>query len=82
MFLPHCIEGCPQHENTQQRGAYGPMTLLPHKTRVRHKKQAQCKRGVGRVQAHPESLGGVRGVQGGPGGLRGSRGGAGGVQGV
>ena len=28
---------CPQHESTQP----GPLTLLPHKTRVRHKKQAQ-----------------------------------------
>ena len=30
-------QGCPQHERTQP----GPLTLLPHKTRVRHKKQAQ-----------------------------------------
>ena len=27
-------QGCPQHESTQP----GPLTLLPHKTRVRHKK--------------------------------------------
>ena len=39
--LFQCIEGCPQDESTQQRGAYGPLTLLPHKTRARHKKQAQ-----------------------------------------
>ena len=30
-------QGCPQHESTQP----GPLTLLPRKTRVRHKKQAQ-----------------------------------------
>ena len=34
-----CIEGCPQHESTQQRGANGPLTLLPHKTQARHEKQ-------------------------------------------
>ena len=63
--------------------AYGPLTLLPHKTRVRHKKQAQVqniqqnefKRGPGRVQAHSESLGGVQAVQG-------VQAGAGGVQGI
>ena len=63
LSLPQCIEGCPQHESTQQRGAYGPLTLLPHKTRARHKKQAQVqniqqnkfKRGRGRIQAHASS---------------------------
>ena len=51
-------QGCPQHESTQP----GPLTLLPHKTRVRHKKQAQ-------VQTVSKTS--LRGVQGGPG--RGSR---------
>ena len=42
IYFPfQCIEGCPQHESTQQRRAYGPLTLLPHKSRARHKKQAQ-----------------------------------------
>ena len=71
MSLPQCNEGCPQHESTQPnvtKCAYGPLTLLPHKTRVRHKKQAQVqnsqqnefKRGRGRVQAHLESQAGSR----------------------
>ena len=42
-------QGCPQHESTQPRA----LTLLPHKTRVRHKKQAQ----VQTVSKRVESLG-------------------------
>ena len=33
-------QGCPQHESTQP----GPLTLLPHKTRVRHKKRHRSKK--------------------------------------
>ena len=64
MALPQCIEDV--------------HNMLPHKTRVRHKKQAQVLtvskmslRGVSR--AGPGGHGGSRGVQGGPGGSRGSR---------
>ena len=32
-------QGCPQHESTQP----GPLTLLPHKTRVRHKNRHRSK---------------------------------------
>ena len=60
MSLPQCIEGCPQHESMQQRGAYGPLTMLPHKTRARHKKQAQVQNGLlgggpGRSRGHPKT---------------------------
>ena len=33
-------QGCPQHESTQP----GPLTLLPHKTRVGHKKRHRSKK--------------------------------------
>ena len=38
-------QGCPQHESTQP----GPLTLLPHKTRVRHKNRHRSKRSAKRV---------------------------------
>ena len=66
---------CPflgQHESTQQRGAYGPLTLLPHKMRVRHKKTGTGPEHSAKLRTHPESLGG-QAVQGRPGGSRGSR---------
>ena len=62
-------QGCPQHESTQPR----PLTLLPHKMRVRRKKQAQVQTVSKTSLRGVESLGvgGVqrvqgRGVQGGP----------------
>ena len=55
-------QGCPQHESTQP----GPLTLLPHKTRVRHKKQAQVQTVSKTSVRGVESLGvgGVQRVQG------------------
>ena len=38
-------QGCPQHESTQP----GPLTLLPHKTRVRHKNRHRSKQSAKRV---------------------------------
>ena len=38
-------QGCPQHERTQP----GPLTLLPHKTRVRHKNRHRSKQSAKRV---------------------------------
>ena len=57
---------CPQHESTQP----GPLTLLPHNTRVRHKKQAQVQTVSKTSLRGVESLGvgGVQRIQqGGPG---------------
>ena len=39
-------QGCPQHESTQP----GPLTLLLHKTRVRHKNRHRSKQSAKRVQ--------------------------------
>ena len=60
----------------QQRGAYGPLTLLPHKTRVRHKKQAQVQNiQQNKFNKSPGKAGsGASRVVGGPGGPGRSRG--------
>ena len=45
---------------SREVGTYGPLTLLPHKTRVRHNEQAQVhniqQNEFKEIQAHPESL--------------------------
>ena len=65
MSLPQCIEGCPQHESTQQRGAYGPLILLRHKKQAQSRTLSKKRQGPGASRESRESRRsrGSRGVQ-------------------